>query len=33
MEHRWNKIDRGKLKNSEKNISQFHVVQHKSHTD
>jgi hypothetical protein len=28
---RWNDIDRGKLKDSEKNLSQFHFVHHKSH--
>jgi hypothetical protein len=33
MEHRWNEIDRGKLKNSGKNLSQYHFVHHKSHMD
>jgi hypothetical protein len=31
MEHRWSEIDRGKPKYSEKNLSQFHFVHHKSH--
>jgi hypothetical protein len=31
MERRWNEIDRGKPKNSGKNLSQFHFVHHKSH--
>jgi hypothetical protein len=31
MEHRWNETDRGKLKYSEKNLSQRHFVHHKSH--
>jgi hypothetical protein len=31
-ERRWNDIDRGKPKNSEKNLSQCHFV-HKSHMD
>jgi hypothetical protein len=33
MEHRWNEIDRGKPKYSEKNLFQCHFVHHKSHTD
>jgi hypothetical protein len=33
MEHRWNEIDRGKPKNSGKNLSQCHFVHHKSHMD
>jgi hypothetical protein len=32
-EWRWNDIDRGKPKNSEKNLSQCHFVHNKSHTD
>jgi hypothetical protein len=32
-DHRWNEIDRGKPKNSGKNLSQFHFVHHKSHMD
>jgi hypothetical protein len=28
---RWNDIDRGKPKDSEKNLSQYHFVYHKSH--
>jgi hypothetical protein len=31
MEHRWNEIDRGKPKYSEKKLSQCHFVHHKSH--
>jgi hypothetical protein len=31
MEHRWNETDRGKPKNSGKNLSQSHFVHHKSH--
>ena len=31
MEHRWNEIDRGKPKYSEKNLSQCNFVYHKSH--
>jgi hypothetical protein len=33
MEHRWNEIDRGKPKYSERNQSQCHFVHHKSHMD
>jgi hypothetical protein len=33
MEHRWNEIDRGKPKYSEKHLSQCHFVHHKSHMD
>jgi hypothetical protein len=33
MEYRWNEIDRGKPKNSGKNLSQCHFVRHKSHMD
>jgi hypothetical protein len=33
MEHRWNETDRGKPKNSGKNLSQRHFVHHKSHMD
>jgi hypothetical protein len=33
MEHRWNEIDMGKPKYSEKNQSQCHTVHHKSHMD
>jgi hypothetical protein len=32
-ERRWNDIDRGKPKNSEKNLSQCHFVHHKSNMD
>jgi hypothetical protein len=33
MEQQWNDIDRGKLKDSEKNLSQYHFVHYKSHID
>jgi hypothetical protein len=33
MEHRWNETDRAKPKYSGKNLSQYHVVHHKSHMD
>jgi hypothetical protein len=33
IEQRWNDIDRGKPKDSEKNLSQCHFVYHKSHMD
>jgi hypothetical protein len=33
MEHRWNEIDREKPKYSEKKLSQYHSVHHKSHLD
>jgi hypothetical protein len=33
MKHRWNEIDRGKPKYSEKTLSQWHLVHHKSHMD
>jgi hypothetical protein len=33
MEHRWNEVDRGKLKYSGKNLSQCHFFHHKSHED
>jgi hypothetical protein len=33
MEHRWNEIDKGKPKYSEKTLSQCHFVRHKSHMD
>jgi hypothetical protein len=32
-EPQWNDTDRGKLKNSERNLSQYHFVYHKSHMD
>jgi hypothetical protein len=32
-ERRWNDIDRGKPKNSEKNLSQCHFIRHKSYMD
>jgi hypothetical protein len=31
MEHRCNETDRGKLKYSGKNLSQYHFFHHKSH--
>jgi hypothetical protein len=31
--NRWNEIDRGRPKYSEKNLSQCHFVRHKSHVD
>ena len=31
MEHRWNDIDKRKPKHSDKTLSQFYVVSHKSH--
>jgi hypothetical protein len=33
MEHRWYGIDRGKPKYSQKNLSQYHFVHHKSNVD
>jgi hypothetical protein len=33
MEQRWNDIDSGKPKDSEKNLSQSHFVHHNSHMD
>jgi hypothetical protein len=33
MKHRWNEIDRVKLKYSGKNLSQYHFFHHKSHMD
>jgi hypothetical protein len=33
VEHRWNEIDRGKPKYSEKNLSQFHFIHRNSHMD
>jgi hypothetical protein len=32
-ELQWNDADRTKLKNSERTLSQFHFVHHKSHMD
>jgi hypothetical protein len=32
-ERRWNDIDRGNPKKSEKNLSQSHFIKHKSHMD
>jgi hypothetical protein len=32
-EHRWNEIDGGKPKYLEKNLSQCHFVNHKSHME
>jgi len=33
VEHWWNASDRGKLKDSEENLSQWHCIHHKSHLD
>jgi hypothetical protein len=33
MDHRWNEIDRGKPKYTEKKLCQCHFVHHKSHMD
>ena len=33
MESPWNEADRGNVKYSERNLSQFHVVYHKFHID
>jgi hypothetical protein len=33
MEQQWNDTDRGKPKDLEKNLSQCHLVHHKSHMD
>jgi hypothetical protein len=33
MEDLWNEIDKGKPKYSEKNLSQYHFVHHKSHME
>jgi hypothetical protein len=33
MEHKWNEIERGKPKYSEKTLSQCHFVHHKSQMD
>jgi hypothetical protein len=33
MEHWWNEIDSEKPKYSGKNLSQYHIVHHKSHKD
>jgi hypothetical protein len=33
MEQWWNDIDKEKLKDSEKNVSQCHFVHHKSHME
>jgi hypothetical protein len=33
MKQRWNETDRGNPKYSEKNLSQCHFVDHKSHMD
>jgi hypothetical protein len=33
LEHWWNDTDKGKPKNLEKNLSQFHFANRKSHMD
>jgi hypothetical protein len=33
LEQRWNDTDRGKPKDSEKNVSQYHFVHQKSYVD
>jgi hypothetical protein len=32
-EPRWNNVDRGKLKKSEKNLSQYHFIHYKFYID